>query len=102
MNWPAARAALDAAVLDTFGEPAEYRPGGTGEPVPIVVVVSRSVAAVGDYGGISERRTQVRFSRADVPAPAPGDTVALGVDVLTVDQLDPERSDDLAVTCWVR
>lgn len=102
MSWANVCGAINTAIFGTFGISAEYSAGGIGDPLPVIVVLSRNAVAVGDYGGVVEMREQVRFSRSEVSAPAHGDTVTIGDEVFIIDQIDPERSDDLAVACWVR
>lgn len=79
-------AAMDAILSDpNFGEAATWKAGGTGPDVACTVVRERPSVDAGAFGTTVRREAQIIHVRsAQVPAPAKGDTVAIGAEVLTV------------------
>ncbi len=77
---------MAAIVADpNLGVPAVYRPGGIGTGVAIRVVRSAPDETFDAFGTTLVRPTDVLLvATADVPAPAKGDVVLVGGEMLTV------------------
>lgn len=92
MPSPFAHAAARANVsqLQTFGEPAQYRAGGTGVPVELRAIDTPDAQAVGESGFI-ELRHEIHIGTDQIAAPARGDTVTFTATGMThiVQQHEP-------------
>lgn len=78
-------AAADEVIFATFGVGATWKAGGNGPGVACTVVRERPTADAGAFGSTMLRDAQVISLRAaEVAAPAKGDTITIGAEVLTV------------------
>ena len=68
------QSALPPALLGPLGDTAEYRPGGTGEPIALRAIDSPESQSVGRSGFV-EMRHEISVERAAVTAPARGDSL---------------------------
>ncbi|AHF05508.1 hypothetical protein MARPU_09540 [Marichromatium purpuratum 984] len=62
------------SLLSALGDAAEYRPGGTGEPIALRAIDSPEAQSVGQSGFV-ELRHEISIERTAVTAPARGDSL---------------------------
>jgi len=88
--------AFSAAVDDLFADPnaardAVWRPGGTGDGIPVRAIARRPDREV-EFGAVAVHTATAVFEVrvSEVPNPAEGDTIALGGETFVV-QGEPVR-----------
>ena len=74
MSDPFLRATV--SVFNRLGHAATYTPV-SGAPVTCRAIVNRDVAMVGEYGQVTEKRTQIELMKQDVATPKRGDTIVI-------------------------
>lgn len=90
--------AFDAALAVLAADPnlgvgATYRAAGTGAPVPLRVLRSSPDRVADGFGtGILQATDILTVPLTMLPAIAPGDTLTLGADVLTVDSAERDAA----------
>ena len=63
------------AILGVFGDPAVYTPQATGTAITTQAIPAHDMGFAGQYAERAEPRLALRFPRADIPEPQPGDSV---------------------------
>lgn len=86
--------AAEALVSDPhMGTDADWRAGGTAPPVAVRVVRQAPDRVAGAFDAAIVQATDVlTIAAADLPALAPGDTVTILTDVLTVQHVERSSS----------
>jgi hypothetical protein len=101
----AAFAGMHRDLIATMGDPATYVPAAGGS-VPLLAVLDRNTAELGEYGQTVAYRPSVSVLCADVARPEQGDLVNFtdpdtGAVVSSWQVIRPASADDMVVQLWV-
>ena len=94
----------DAKILGKLGEPAIYTPKATGVLINTSVIVDHDIEVFpgGLDSSVTATQTEMDLLYADVPNPKKGDTVSMGGETFTVDDLLPGGNDRSMVRVVVK